>query len=67
MKHLTWETDETIKKIKCIHADAAKYKVDSKLTPGKIYEVKNETEDFIFIIDNSGKVAGYYKTYFENI
>lgn len=67
MKHLTWETDETIKEVKCVHADAAKYKVDSKLTPGKVYEVKNETDDFIFIIDNSGKVAGYYKTYFENI
>lgn len=67
MKHLTWETDETIKEVKCVHADAAKYKVDSKLTPGKVYEVKNETDDFIFIVDNSGKVAGYYKTYFENI
>ncbi len=67
MKHLTWENDETIKKVKCVHADAAKYKVDSKLTPGKIYEVKNETDDFIFIKDNSGKVAGYYKTYFEGV
>lgn len=67
MKHLTWETDKTIKEVKCVHADAAKYKVDSKLTPGKIYEVKNETDDFIFIIDNSGKVAGYYKTYFESV
>lgn len=67
MKHLTWETDKTIKEVKCVHADAAKYKVDSKLTPGKIYEVKNETDDFIFIIDNSGKVAGYYKTYFKSV
>ncbi len=33
MLHLTWENDKTIKKVKCIHADAAKYKVDSKLTP----------------------------------
>lgn len=67
MKHLTWETDETIKQVKCLHADAKKYKVDSKLTPGKIYDVKNETEDFIFIIDNSEKVAGYHKEYFENV
>lgn len=67
MLHLTWENDKTIKKVKCIHADAAKYKVDSKLTPGKIYEVKNETDEFLFIIDNSNKIAGYYKDYFENI
>lgn len=67
IKHLTWETDKTIKKVKCIHADAAKYQVDTKLTPGKIYEVKNETDEFLFIIDNSDKVAGYYKTYFENL
>lgn len=67
MKHLTWETDESIKQVKCIHANAKKYKVDSKLTPGKVYDVKNETEEFIFIVDDSGKVAGYFKDYFEAI
>lgn len=67
MKHLTWENDPTIKQVKCIHANAKKYKVDTKLTPGKIYDVKNESEEFLFIIDNSDKIAGYYKYYFENV
>lgn len=34
------------------------------LTVGKEYRVINETEEYIFVIDNSGKPAGYYKTYF---
>lgn len=67
MIHLNWEKNETIKKVKCVHANAKKYKVDSKLTPGHIYDVKNETEEFIFIIDDSNRMAGYHKYYFEEI
>lgn len=65
MIHMNWQERETIKTLKCVHTDAKKYIVDKKLTPGKKYEVKNETEEFFFIIDNSGKVGGYYKDYFE--
>ncbi|HEY9582385.1 MAG TPA: DUF6501 family protein [Savagea sp.] len=61
----TWETNPTMKTVTCTHTDAAKFTVADKLTVGKQYEVKNETEEFIFVIDNSGKVGGYYKTYFE--
>jgi hypothetical protein len=39
--------------------------VDRALTAGKVYELKNETEEFYFVIDNTGKVGGYYKEYFE--
>jgi hypothetical protein len=63
--HLKWSESETIKKVTCVHTKAEKYIVDHKLTPGKVYEVKNETEEFYFIIDNSGKVGGYYKDYFQ--
>lgn len=44
MIHLNWEKKETIKQIKCIHADAEKFVVHNKLTPGQLYDVKNETE-----------------------
>ncbi len=67
MIHLKWANNPTIKQVKCIHTNAAKYVVDRMLTVGKIYDVKNETEDFYFVIDNSGKVGGYYKEYFEEI
>lgn len=61
-----WITAPTIRKVQCVHANAEKYIVTNMLTPGKEYEVKNETEEFIFIVDNSGKVGGYYKTYFSS-
>ena len=48
-----WMTAPAIRTVVCKHADAEKY------------AVKNETDEFIFILDNSGKVGGYYKTYFE--
>ncbi|MBB6449122.1 hypothetical protein HNR44_001071 [Geomicrobium halophilum] len=64
MLHLDWQDKETIKTITCEHADAAKYKVDRVLTPGKNYDVKNETNEFYFIIDNSGKIGGFKKDYF---
>lgn len=67
MRHLNWENTETIKTIECVHADAEKFVVDNKLTPGKQYEVKNETEEFYFIIDNSDRIAGFYKDYFKEV
>lgn len=63
--HQIWQNKETVKKVKCVHTDAKKYIVNNALTVGKEYEVKNETEEFYFIIDNSGKVGGFYKEYFQ--
>lgn len=65
MIHYDWENSPTIKKIKCVHVDAKKYTVSNKLTPGQIYPVKNETDEFYFIIDNSNRIGGFYKGYFE--
>jgi len=67
MIHLDWKNNPVIKRVKCIHADAKKYKVDTMLTKGKTYDVINETDEFMFIIDNSNRVAGYYKEYFKTI
>ena len=67
MIHQDWHDRQTIKKVNCIHTNAKKYIVNTVLTEGKTYEVKNETEEFYFIIDNSGKVGGYYKEYFQEI
>ncbi|OCA90790.1 hypothetical protein A8F94_02635 [Bacillus sp. FJAT-27225] len=67
MQHLDWHKKATLKKVKCVHADAKKFIVNNVLTPGKEYEVKNETDEFLFIVDNSGKVGGYYKEYFEEV
>lgn len=67
MRHLTWNNSETIKMVKCIHTNAEKYIVSRALTVGQSYEVKNKTEEFYFIVDNSGKVGGFYKDYFEEI
>ncbi|WP_019155660.1 DUF6501 family protein [Robertmurraya massiliosenegalensis] len=67
MRHLTWNNSETIKTVKCVHTNAEKYIVNRALTVGHTYEVKNETEEFYFIVDNSGKVGGFYKNYFEEI
>ncbi|ATH95416.1 DUF6501 family protein [Bacillus glycinifermentans] len=67
MIHEKWHNNKTLKKVTCIQTDAKKYIVDRALTVGKTYEVKNETEEFLFIIDNTGKVGGYYKEYFEEV
>ena len=67
MIHQNWHERETNKKLKCVHTDAKKYIVNNKLTTGKVYDVKNETEEFYLVVDNSGKVGGYYKEYFEEI
>ena len=48
-----------------INTDAKKFTVSDMLTVGKQYDVINETEDQI--IDNSGLVGGYYKTYFKEV
>lgn len=66
MMHLAWHDKDTIKTVTCIHTDAKKYIVNRALTAGKNYEVKNETEEFYFIIDNTGKVGGFYKEYFQD-
>lgn len=65
MIHQTWQGSNVIKKVKCVHTDAKKYVVNRALTAGTTYDVKNETEEFYFIIDNTGKVGGYYKEYFQ--
>lgn len=67
MIHLTWHDRKTIKTVECVHTDAKKYIVHHALTIGKIYDVKNETEEFYFIIDNTGKVGGFYKEYFQEV
>jgi hypothetical protein len=67
MIHLIWHDRKTTKKVECIHTDAKKYIVNHALTVGNIYEVKNETEEFYFIIDNTGKVGGFYKEYFQEV
>lgn len=67
MLHQIWQNKETVKRVKCVHTEAKKYIVNQALTTGKEYDVKNETEEFYFIIDNSGKVGGFYKDYFQEI
>jgi hypothetical protein len=67
MIHLEWNERKTIKQIKCVHTKAKKYIVNHVLTPEKLYDVKNETEEFYFIIDNSGKMGGFYKEYFTEV
>lgn len=67
MIHHTWHDSNTIKEILCVHTNAKKYLVHNALTEGKKYEVKNETEEFYFVVDNSGKVSGFYKDYFKEV
>ncbi|WP_163969802.1 DUF6501 family protein [Oceanobacillus halotolerans] len=67
MIHKNWENNKTIKQIECVHADAKKFIVHDKLTPGKIYDVKNETDEFYFIIDNSNRIGGFFKDYFKEV
>lgn len=58
-----WE-NKNLRTVTVKHTDAEKYKVSDMLTAGKEYTVVNETEEYIFVKDNSGKVGGFYKTYF---
>lgn len=67
MIHKNWTERETVKRVKCIHTNAQKYMVNRVLTEGSVYDVKNETDEFYFVIDNTGKVAGFYKEYFAEI
>lgn len=54
-----------MKKVRVVNTDAEKFTVSNVLTIGKEYEVVNETEEYIFITDNTGNVGGFYKEYFE--
>ncbi|WP_059104843.1 DUF6501 family protein [Shouchella shacheensis] len=65
MIHEHWTESPTIRTLTCVHTNAKKYMVDRVLTPGKEYPLKNETNEFYFVIDNTGKIGGYYKEYFE--
>ena len=65
MLHLEWEKPDVLKQVKCVQNQAKKYSVSKMLTVGKTYDVINETDEFIFVIDNSERVGGYYKEYFE--
>ncbi|WP_243290732.1 DUF6501 family protein [Bacillus sp. FJAT-47783] len=67
MNHFSWKDKPTLKTVKCAHTDAKKYMVNNMLTAGKTYEVKNETEEFYFVVDNSGQVGGFYKEYFQEV
>lgn len=60
-----WNKQESNRTVTCQTNVAAKYKVDTMLTVGQTYEVVNETDEFIFVVDNSNRVAGYFKHYFE--
>ncbi len=65
MIHLDWKNAKVKKKVICTQNNAKKYTVNKMLTVGKTYDVINETDEFIFVIDNSNRIAGYYKEYFE--
>ncbi|RLQ95408.1 DUF6501 family protein [Falsibacillus albus] len=66
MIHYDWTERPTLKKVKCVHTNAEKYMVNNVLTEGNLYEVKNETDEYYFVIDNSGKIGGFYKEYFQD-
>ncbi|PKR78792.1 hypothetical protein CEY16_03290 [Halalkalibacillus sediminis] len=65
MIHKTWYDNPTTKQITCVHVDAKKFTVENVLTPGKVYDVKNESDEFYFVVDDTGKMGGFYKEYFE--
>lgn len=65
MIHENWADKPTLRTVVCKHTNAEKFLVSNVLTAGKVYEVKNETDEFVFVVDNTGKIGGYYKDYFE--
>ena len=67
MLHETWKENHVIKKVEVVHTDAEKFKVSDMLTVGKVYDVVNETVEYYQIIDYSGHVGGYFKTYFKEL
>ena len=66
MLHKIWH-DNHIKDVEVIHTNAKKFKVSDMLTIGKTYPVVNETEEYLFIIDDSNKVGRYFKEYFKEV
>ncbi len=66
MIHKTWH-DKAIKQVKCTNNKAKKFTVENLLTVGKTYDVKNESGEFYFVTDDSGKIGGFYKEYFEEV
>lgn len=66
MLHETWQNNY-LGQVKVTNVDAKKYKVSDMLTVDKVYTIVNETEEYIFVVDNSGKVGGFYKDYFEKV
>ncbi len=56
-----------MKKVVVTNTNAEKFTVSQVLTVGKEYEVVNETEEYIFVVDNTGKVGGFYKDYFKEV
>jgi len=66
MIHKTWH-DQVLKQVKCTNNKAKKFTVENLLTVGKIYDVKNESGEFYFVKDDSGKIGGFYKEYFEEV
>ncbi|AMG63087.1 DUF6501 family protein [Staphylococcus lugdunensis] len=67
MLHETRKTKTPIKQVEVVNTDAKKFTVSDMLTIGQRYDVINETEEYYQIIDNSGLVGGYYKTYFKEV
>lgn len=65
MIHENWAEKPTLRTVMCKHTNAEKFLVSNVLTAGKEYKVKNETDEFVFVVDNTGKIGGYYKDYFE--
>lgn len=65
MIHHDWKNKDILKQVRCIHTNAKKYLVNHKLTENKVYDVKNETDEFYFIIDNSNRIGGFLKEYFK--
>lgn len=63
----TWKENKTGKQVKVKHTKAKKFIVNNALTENKIYDVVNETEEYIFIKDNFDKIGGFYKEYFEEV
>lgn len=63
----TWKENKTGKQVKVKHTKAKKFIVNHALTIDKVYDVVNETEEYIFIKDNFDKIGGFYKEYFEEV
>ncbi len=67
MAEYKWQLKEAIKQVKVKHKDSKKFNVDTSLTMDKVYDVVNETEEYLFIVDDHQKIGGFYKTYFDEV